>query len=128
MQFPLLGAFGRILAPSEETTSPRLKCFTQTYVSLQRSRNGSKLENNGCQYIMKRNSLENAHRSICTARQFTSSSRMKYKLSLSRVCFYKGCKIDFRIFIIFTCLMIWGFLICSYAHAPLSNLKRKHYF
>lgn len=97
MQFALLKAFGHILAPSEEMTSPRLKCFMQMYLSLQRSRNGSKLEKDGCQYILKRNSQENSHRNTCMARQFPSFSRMKYKLSLSWICFWKGWKIDFRI-------------------------------
>lgn len=72
MQFPLLKAFGHVLAPSEEMTSPRLKCFMQMYLSLQRNRNGSKLKKDGCQYIMKRNSLENVPRNTCMPRQCSS--------------------------------------------------------
>lgn len=80
MQFPVLKAFGHVLAPSEEMTSPSLKCFMQMYLSLQRSRNGSMLKKDGCQYIMKRNSLENVHRNTCMARKFPSFSKIKYKL------------------------------------------------
>lgn len=77
MQFPLLKDFGHILAPSEEITSPGLKCLIQMYLPLQRSRNYSKLKKDGCQYIMKRNSLENVHRNTCMARQFPPFARMK---------------------------------------------------